>query len=177
MITEKPDINEVYLIHVGVKGMRWGRRKARSDEADRAKVFSKSNAKKAAKGVAVLAGVALVAAVMTKSGRTKMVDVATSTYVKNRSAKNVAKANPVNDLVRRFSAVKVSSVPTPAQMMANAREAAVRTEFDRQGAQRLTEQVWRNQARISQLSRGLDDTTNSLLSGTAANLARAAGGR
>lgn len=173
MIAEKPELNEDLLIHFGVKGMKWGRRRKRPDEAQRGKVFSKANGVKLAKGAAVVAGVALVAAVLTKSGRTKMVDVATTTFVQNRTAASTARANPVTNLVRRFKDVKASSLPSPASMMADAQRSGARTNFGREATQRLTERTWRDQARLTKMVRDQDLLNTKLLSANDQALANA----
>lgn len=193
MIAEKPELNEDLLIHFGVKGMKWGRRRKRPDEAQRGKVFSKANGVKLAKGAAVVAGVVLVAAVLTKSGRTKMVDVATSSYVSNRTAARTAKANPVTGLIRKFKDVKTASLPKPpslspaetqniarlqlAQRTRRAQEEAQRfarsQAIQREGLNRLTDKTWRDQARMSRLISEMDSTTNGLLDGSLRDLTEA----
>jgi hypothetical protein len=172
---EKPPLDENLLIHFGVKGMKWGRRKKRPDEAERSKIFNKANAKRAARGALVVGGALAVGALLTKSGRTKAVDLATTNFVRSRAAQAQSKQRPFGELTSMFREVKASALPSPNQMMADARMASVRNAVDKSGAQRLTDQAWRDSARLSQLRRDMDSTTNSLLNGNLAALAK--GGR
>lgn len=169
---ENPPLDENLLIHFGVKGMKWGQRKKRPDESQRASVFNKANAKKVATGAAVAAGVLAVAAVMTKSGRNKMTNLVTTNFVRTRQAKAQANNSPFGELTNMFREVKASAVPSPNQMMAQARMSGVRNVVDKSGAQRLTDAAWRDQARLAQLRRDMDSTTNGLLNGNLAALAK-----
>lgn len=182
---QNPPLDEDLLIHFGVKGMRWGQRNPRADEGERKATFGKSDnnssssrgnagsnsgggmsgKKKVAIGLAVVGGAIAVGLILKKTGATKLTDGAVTQWAQGRSAKQQAAANPVKKLAQKFRDTKAASVPSPNQMIADARMAGVRNSVNAQGAQRLTEKAWRDQANISRLTRSMDSTTNSLLSG------------
>lgn len=172
--------SEEALEHFGTKGMKWGQRKKRADEQDRKKTFGPAainaraeRAQKIRRGAIVVAGAIAIGLVLSKRGRTVVTDMAVTNYAQQRSARSQAAANPISDLARRFRDVKAASVPSPNQMLADSRMAAVRNTFNRSGAQRLTDSAWRDQARLTQLSREMDATTNGLLNGNIAALTSA----
>lgn len=67
LVTDKPQLNDTYLEHFGIKGMKWGQRKKSSKDSSTKK--SMSTKKKVAIGVGVAAGVAAVAYMMTRRGK------------------------------------------------------------------------------------------------------------
>ena len=171
MIIENPPLNAVYLAHFGTKGMKWGHRKKRPDEKERAKFFSKTNAKKAGTAVAVVAGVAIVAAVMTKGGRNTMTNIATTNYVQSRQAKAAAGQSPFGPLTNLYKTTK-TSVLTPFEAGARPNRLAVtgtnytpsRLLAARQAdTQRLVDKTWRDQARMSRLISDMDKPTNPII--------------
>lgn len=185
---EKPPLAEVHLSHIGVKGMRWGKRKVRPDEAERKKTFgpeAKARAEKIRKikmGLAVVGGVAVVGLVMTKSGRTKMTDVAVTNYVQQKTAQAQARGNPFGKLTQKFRDVKAASIPDPSSLpapdnlIAEARMAGVRDRVFRGGSQKLSEQAWRDSANFNRLAREnseMNNATQNLLRGTQDALAKA----
>lgn len=68
---EENEVVEDFLEHFGVKGMKWGRRKVRPDEAERKARFS-PKAKKIALGTAAVAGALAVAYLANKHGGVKV---------------------------------------------------------------------------------------------------------
>jgi hypothetical protein len=165
---ENPPLNEDLLIHFGVKGMKWGHRKQRPDEGERKETFKNADRNRKIKvGLAVVGGALVVGLLLSKRGRTKVTDAAVTNFVQSRQARAQAGKNPVANLAQRFRDVKAKSIPSPDQMVADARMARVRNAVDKAGAQRLTDKAWRDQARLSSLTRDMDSTTNSLLRGNA----------
>ena len=177
-MTEKPPLDEYLLAHFGIKGMKWGKRKVRPDEQKRKDTFSPAakaeRIRRIRNGALVVGGAVAVGLLLSKRGRTAITNNAVTNYAQQRSANNQASANPFSNLAQKFRDVNAASVPSPNEMVANARMAGVRNAVNREGAQRLTDRAWRDQARLSNLTRDMDATTNSLLSGNAQRLADAA---
>ena len=171
---ENPPLDEDLLIHFGIKGMKWGKRKVRPDEAERKKLFAKgSRSRKVAIGAAAVGGALAISYLMTKRGQTKIADMAVSQYTQTRVARAQAGNNPFGNLAKKFRDTKAASIPSPAEMTAQARMAGVRDRVFKGGSQKLTDQAWRDQARLSQLSRSMSDTTNDLLNGNLSALVNA----
>ncbi len=84
------------LAHYGVKGMRWGKRTARSrtpaEEAERKARFKKGA--KIGAGVLVVGGAAAATAILVKNGNTKVTslnsDAAAQTMARGKAAANAA---------------------------------------------------------------------------------------
>lgn len=171
-----PPLDETYLAHFGKKGMKWGVRKKRPDEKERKETFGPNaeRNRKIRNGVLVAGGVLAVGLLLSKRGRIAATNTAVTNYAQQRAAKQQAAANPFSDLAKRFRNVKAASVPSPNEMIANARMAGVRNEVFKAGNRGLTDRAWRDQARLSTLARDMDSTTNSLIGGNAKNLAEAA---
>jgi hypothetical protein len=70
-IDDKPPLEEAYLEHFGVKGMRWGQRKP--EEQGQPRQSLSTNQKRAVKAVAIAGGVA-VTAILLRKGNVKVVD-------------------------------------------------------------------------------------------------------
>lgn len=177
-----PPLDEAYLAHFGKKGMKWGVRKKRPDEAERKETFgpeAKARAEKLRKlkiGLAVVGGVAVVGLVMTKSGRTKMTDVAVTNYVQQRTAQAQARGNPFGKLAKQFRDVKAASVPAPDTLIAEARMAGVRDRVFKEGSQKLSDRAWRDSANFNRIAREnnqLGGATQDILRGTQEALAKA----
>lgn len=76
MVDMKPPLDEVYLEHFGVKGMKWGRQKTNVKSARRAPSVRRTMLKSAAAGAVIVGGVAAVAYMMpSRVGRVKMTDI------------------------------------------------------------------------------------------------------
>lgn len=171
-----PPLNETYLAHFGKKGMKWGVRKKRPDEKERKDTFNQNleRRRRIRQGAVVVVGALAVGLLLSKRGQIAATNTAVTQYAQTRAARTQAKANPFADLAKRFRDVKAASVPSPNEMMANARMAGVRNEVFKAGNRGLTDRAWRDQARLSSLKRDMDNTTNGLLGGNAQNLAEAA---
>lgn len=172
-----PPLNETYLIHFGKKGMKWGVRKKRPDEKQRKETFGPAaiNARlerqrKIRQGAVVVVGALAIGLVLSKRGRTAVTNSAVTQYAQQRTARQQAANNPFGKLIRDMRKVKAASVPSPNEMMADARMAGVRNAFNREGAQRLTDRAWRDQARLATMNREMQSTTNGLLSSNYKNL-------
>lgn len=151
---ENPPLNDDLLAHFGIKGMRWGRRKKRPDEDERKKIFKNADRnRKIAVGIAVIGGAAAVALIMSKRGRTKVTDVLVTNTVMKRQANFQRKNNPFGQLAQKFRDTKAASVPSPDQMVAEARMAGVRNQFEKAGNQRLTDKSWRDAANLRRQTR------------------------
>lgn len=165
------DFVDEELAHIGVKGMKWGHRKKRSDEEERKKTFKNADRnRKIAVGLAVVGGAAAVGLLLSKTGRAKVTDAVVTNTVMKRQAQFQRKNNPFGQLAQKFRDTKAASVPSPDQMIAEARMAGVRNRVNLAGNRRLTDETWRNQARLGSLKRDMDESTNNLLKGTDANL-------
>lgn len=158
---DKPDLNENLLIHFGIKGMKWGKRKQRPDEAQRKNVFKNAEQKKKVViGLAVVGGAIAVGALLTKRGRNKMTDAAVTNYVQQRTARAQANNNPFGQLARKFKETKAASVPSPDHMIAEARMAGVRNQHTRRVNQALTDKSWRDSANFSRKVREMGAAKN-----------------
>lgn len=160
------EFDEDVLEHFGVKGMKWGRRKQRSDEDDRKATFQNADRNRKIKvGIAVAGGALAVGLILSKRGRTKAIDAATTNYVQSRNARFQASKNPFGALAQKFRDTKAAAVPSPDRLIADARMAGVRNAVNREGNQRITERAWRDSANLRRQARDMDNTTNSLLRG------------
>lgn len=136
MITiEKPDLDGVYLEHIGVKGMKWGVRKKRPDEEQRKKIFTR---KRVAVGLALTAGALAAASLLTHRGRVK-----TSTF------SSLSQRKPLGSL----DGILRNKTPSPFEMRLQAGMAQHRNLMDRVGNQRLTDQTWRDAVKMNQMTR------------------------
>jgi hypothetical protein len=164
MIIENPPLDDDLLIHFGIKGMHWGHRKQRPDEEERKNTFQNADrARKIAIGIAVVGGAAAVAMLLSKRGRIKATDAVVTNFVMKRSAQSQAKANPFGQMARKLRETKAASVPSPDQMIAEARMAGVRNRFEKAGNQRLTDRTWRDQVKLSSLRRDLDSAPSGVI--------------
>ena len=71
LIAEKPPLDEELLAHYGIKGMRWGRRKAELPVAPKPPRKKWSTKKKVAVGAAVVAGYAFTVGYLRERGQVK----------------------------------------------------------------------------------------------------------
>ena len=152
IIIDKPPLDETYLEHFGKKGMKWGVRKKRPDEEQRKKIFQ-DRARKVLLGAAVVGGALAIGALMTKRGRIKATDAAVTNYVQQRQARAQAGKNPFGQLAQKFRDTKAASVPSPDQMIAEARMAGVRNRVEKAGNQRLADRSWRDAANFQRQAR------------------------
>lgn len=127
-------LGEDYISHYGVKGMKWGRRKVRPDEAQRKAIFS-PRAKKIAMGSAAVVGAAAVAVIAAKSGGIKISSIGGLTdrnsglyqaAVAGRRAANVTMSATRNTKVSDIPKVSkaISSNPQLKELTAGAGKAA-----------------------------------------------------
>ncbi len=147
----KPPLEDLYLEHYGVKGMKWGVRKKRPDEEARKRKFG-PKAKKIAVTTAVIVGAVAVGYALQRSGGVKvsslggLTDPKSSLYDTMTAGKKAATTTlkkPVN----------LSDFPSPNQMMAQARMAGVRNETFKRINQDLTDATWRASANLSAQAR------------------------
>ena len=118
-IDEKPPLNEDLLVHFGVKGMRWGHRKAQEKSAHRSSSSSaslpkqqkssrfspeqKAKAKKVAIGVGVLtvaAGTAYAAYILNKNGKLPIRSVKPPTPQVKQAVKKVEEQTDIMHFAR-----------------------------------------------------------------------------
>lgn len=153
MITNPP-LDAVYIAHFGVKGMKWGRRKTRPDEAQRKQIFKNAEQKKKViAGLAVVGGAVAVGVLLSKRGRNKVTDVAVTNYVQQRTARAQAGNNPFGQLARKFRDTKAASVPSPQQMMAEAQRAGVEQRSVQRVNRLMTDRNWRQSANFNKAAR------------------------
>jgi hypothetical protein len=174
--------DEDLLIHFGIRGMKWGVRKRRSDEGERKKIFTKQNAKKAAIGAAVLGGAAATVYILARRGNTKVPKI----QLKNPTASDISKLNPIDASRSRASIVgpavayprartpfapSQAFAPSPFEMQMAAGRAAHANSMRRVGSQKLTRDLWVNQSRLNLLTKEMDKTPLTVTKGTADRLA------
>jgi len=153
---EKPPLDDELLIHFGIKGMRWGvRKERRSGRSGSSKPMS--TRKKVAIGVAT--GVAIAGGA-----------VAAAYLLKTRGEVKLPKVNPEKPLGKLGPNKPLSQLPSPFELRLQAARASHRNLMNRIGNQRLTDQTWRDSAKLSLLTRDMDKTTSSLMRGTGDNL-------
>lgn len=150
-----------FLEHYGVKGMRWGHRKVRPDEAERKALFG-PKAKKIAMGTAAVAGALAVAYVVSRSGGIKvgaggLTDPRSDLYEATVAGKKAATAT-----FARTSTTKLADIPSPESLMADARMAGVRNAVFRENNQRITERAWRDAANLSRIERASNLTATTM---------------
>jgi hypothetical protein len=154
-VMEKPELNEDLLIHFGIKGMKWGRRRPRSDEQERKAIFKNADRKrKLIVGAAVVGGALAIGMLLSKRGRIKATDAAVTNYVQQRQARAQAGQNPFGQLAKKFRDTKAASVPSPDVMVAEARMAGVRNRVFKASDQVVVDQTRRN---VSGLQRNIQD--------------------
>lgn len=155
LVDEKPPLDEDLLMHFGIRGMKWGQRKARpsggsgGSSAPKQKMSTK---KKVAVGLGVAAVGASVAA-----------------YILSKRGNSVAKA-AVRVESKAASLALHPHTPSPFEMRLAAGQAAHRNTMNRIAAQKLTDKAWRDSVKIKQMSRQMDSTTANLLSNNSAML-------
>lgn len=99
-MTEKPSLEDAYLEHFGVRGMKWGIRRKRRDEEERKKIFS-PKAKKVAIGAALIIGAAATAIAIKKYGGAK---IPTTNVVSKVASAKTPIPDPPFQWPRRISA-------------------------------------------------------------------------
>lgn len=155
IVAEKPELDDALLVHFGIKGMHWGIRKSPDSGGSRKPMSTK---KKVAIGIAT--GVAIAGGA-----------VATAYLLKTRGEVQLPKINTNAPLGKLGANKPLSQLPSPFELRLQAARSSNRTLMSRIGNQRLTEQVWRDSAKMSQLTRDMDKTTSGLMRGTDDNLA------
>lgn len=149
LVDEKPPLDEELLMHFGVKGMHWGQRKARPSGGSGGSAAPKhkmSTKKKVALNVGLAAGAAVSIYLLAKYG-----------------SKPSLKLEPIKVPKLNVTGVPKPHVPSPFEMHLQAGRAAQLNTMNRIGAQKLTDQAWRDAAKLAQERRKMDDVTRSLL--------------
>jgi hypothetical protein len=146
LVAEKPPLDEDLLMHFGIKGMKWGHRKTRSSSSS-GHTGSKqkmSTGKKVAIGAAVVGGAAAAAFILTKTGRLPI-----------RSLGNRFRSPQLRSsfVPKTVLATPVSHIPSPARLMAEANQAAVRNRSVPAMNRTLTEKTWRDAALMRRTAR------------------------
>jgi hypothetical protein len=103
MFEEKPPLDGVYLVHFGVRGMRWG-----VSHDPGGKSLSKRSAKKLAVLATAAAGAAAVSLILGSKGRTMVGEAAMNNFVLNRQRKAQAKINPFTDAAKRYREAQIA---------------------------------------------------------------------
>lgn len=158
MIVNEEDL-DAFIAHYGIRGMKWGKRKARSPEEE---AHRKAMFKKVAITSAVVAGAALTAVVLKQHGNAQAAKAV-------EAAAKFARENPVQG--------RTGGAPSPFEMRMQAGIAAQRIAMDKIGNQSLTDKAWRDSANLARERRAMEDVTNNLLLGNRDQLLRAMGGR
>lgn len=114
----KPPLDEALLMHFGVKGMKWGVRHRRPDEAERRARFS-PKAKKVALATAGIAGALAVAYLLNRHGNTKisaggLTDRNSPLYSKMTAGKKAASYTMNN---KRTMSTPVKALPPARRML------------------------------------------------------------
>lgn len=169
LMDEKPDLNEDLLIHFGVRGMKWGHRKKRPDEEERKKFFNSRNKKIAAGAAVAITGAAAVIFILGSRGKQRLPSLDHAPGLKE--FKNVAKNVGSGNRPRLSDAVGRSYTPhldaSPFAMQIQAGRIAQQSTMNRIGTQRLVDQTWRDSAKMKQLTRDMNSSTNMLLKSNA----------
>lgn len=158
LVDEKPPLDEDLLMHFGVRGMKWGQRKARDSggSTSTAKPYRPhaNRNHKIAVGLGIAAvGASVAAYILSKQSGTRIGSLAKGAV--------------------RAESKAASSIlhPSPFAMRMEAGMAAHRNAMGRVGAQKLTDKAWRDHAKIQQMMREMNLTNQNLLSGNRARFA------
>jgi hypothetical protein len=113
----KPPLNEELLIHYGKRGMKWGVRNVRPDEAERKARFG-PKAKKIALGVAAVGGAVAAGYILSRNGDMKisaggLTDPSSPLYSTMTAGKQAASYTMSN---KRAMSTPVSALPSGRKM-------------------------------------------------------------
>lgn len=131
-----------YLMHVGIKGMKWGVRKDRSRGSGQKSGTGKKIAKAVGVGLVLVAGAAATAYILRRSSGTRVSELTSSVTSSVKSG--------------------VDAAPSPAALRVEAGRAARRNMYNRIANQEFTNKTWRDSAEMTRLAR--DSSTRMSLS-------------
>jgi hypothetical protein len=128
MDTDAIALGEEYIEHFGIKGMKWGQRKATPSTSSGSSTTEPKKkivtGKRVAVGLAVAAGTLYVGAILARRGSTRIPRIPTTPHT-----------------------------PSPFELRLQAGSAAHRNVMGRMMNQRLTDKTWRDAAKMSQMAR------------------------
>jgi len=119
-VAEKPPLDEALLIHYGKRGMKWGVRNVRPDEAQRKARFG-PKAKKIALGVAAVGGAVAAGYILSRNGDMKisaggLTDPSSPLYSTMTAGKQAASYTMSN---KRAMSTSVSALPSGQKLSAS----------------------------------------------------------
>lgn len=147
LIAEKPALDDDLLMHFGVKGMRWGKRKAfdssGSGTSSGPAKPKMSTGKKVAIGIGVLAGAAAVATLSSKAGRTKISEMAVTSFVGRRQQKAQKSQGGVLEQfgLGKAMGTKTADIPRARGLMSGAGSAGRRNSAILKDQDDLTQKI------------------------------------
>lgn len=193
LIDDKPDLDDALLVHVGIKGMKWGVRKARTNEGERKTLFT-SKQKKIAAGVGVaIAGAAAAIFILANRGKQPLPSVE---HLVALNRKRPEKNSGVALIKKTFATdptspapflrsigpknapsmsvyqqrLKIAGLDHPGAMQIRAGQAAHEQALARVGNQKLTDKTWRDSAKMAQMARDTNKQVDEIIKRTDAKM-------